>query len=78
MEIHRIAGVGALQKREPGGVPGRGCSPIASEAYRVPGPVFVMPAPEGKKISVCHGDGSFQTPESVDVNDSLRAANGLN
>jgi hypothetical protein len=59
MQIYRIAGVGALQKREPGGVPGRGCGSIASEAYRVPASVFVMPAPEGKKISVRHGDGLF-------------------
>jgi hypothetical protein len=59
VEIHRIAGVGALQKLEPGGVPGGACGSIAAEAYRVPGSVFVVPAPEGKKISVRHGDGLF-------------------
>ena len=54
MQIHRIAGVCALQKREPGGFPGRGCGSIASEADRIPGSVVVMSAPEGKKISVRH------------------------
>lgn len=63
MHIHRIAGVCALKEREPGGFPGGGCGSIASEAYRVPGPVFVMPAPEGKKSALHHGDGLFQTPE---------------
>ena len=75
VEIHRIAGVGALQKLEPDGVPGGGCGSIAAEAYRVPGPVFVMPPSEGKKSSVRHWLASFQMPGFPgDVEGSLRAS----
>jgi hypothetical protein len=75
VEIHRIAGVGALQKLEPGGVPGGGCGSIAAEAYRVPGSASVVPAPKCRKMSVRHGDSLFQTPEyQVFVGDSLRTA----
>jgi hypothetical protein len=52
--------VGALQKQEPGGILGGGCGSKASEAYRVPGPVFVMPASEGKKRAVRHGRPLFK------------------
>jgi hypothetical protein len=46
--------VSVLQKREPGGVQGGGGGSIAAEADRVPGPVFVMSAPEGKKMWISH------------------------
>ena len=52
VQIYRIADVVALQKREPRGVPSRGCGSVASQAYKVPASVFVMFAPEGKKSSV--------------------------
>jgi hypothetical protein len=63
VEIEEGAGVTAFRTRKPGGVGGSGYGSIASEAYRVPGAVAVIPMREDMRIPVRHGDGLFSTPE---------------
>ena len=64
VEIDKGAGVAVFCNYKPGRADGRRHGPTASEAYRVPGPVVVIPMREGMRIPDRHGGGLLRRLEN--------------